>query len=90
MKTVDAPFGFFWYTAPLHKSAPRLHRAYTYEIEWPYRHSNSFILHFRKEHGLIIGRWKESHDNEDDMLLKILNGRDASEQWEWIKSEQST
>lgn len=58
----------------LDRNAPRLHTYPTYEIEAPYRRSNTLIVRLWGERGFALGWWRHTGWDERTALLRALQG----------------
>jgi len=66
----------FWQSIRLDRKAPRFHRAPTHEIERPFRLSNSVIVRFWGERGLVFGRWRPTDWTEEEALRYATQAQD--------------
>lgn len=86
---------FFAHWISLDASSPRFHRAPTQEMDEPYRRSNSLVVRFWGERGLVLGWWRDTGYTEDQATLQGLGvaGHEArvseeilveAEELEWV------
>lgn len=71
---------FFWHRIRLRTDAPRHHRYWTQEYEWPYRASESHVLRLFGHAGIVVGQWHgggldEESPEYEQHLNKALQGR---------------
>jgi hypothetical protein len=62
----------FFYPQRLTKEGPRVRRAPTHELDYPYRISNSLVVRLWGPYGLVIGRWVDQGLDEEEAAEAAL------------------
>ncbi|WP_019629720.1 hypothetical protein [Actinomadura atramentaria] len=65
----------FFHTCPLSDQAPLIHRAPSWEVDYPFRAGRSIIVRWRGR-GLVFGYWKTPLD-EDAALTRAIDAHQA-------------
>lgn len=77
MRTHDVGRAFV-HTIPLRPRTPLVTRADTNEIDVPFRYSHSYVIHFWRGHGLVLGWWTDTGRDEDTALLTAIGAHGYS------------
>jgi hypothetical protein len=63
---------YFWYPQRLTKEGPRIRRAPTHELDYPYRVSDSLVVRLYGSHGFVAGRWVSQDLDEEEASENAL------------------